>query len=180
MISTLPTDADMALCYKDGAVPGQSGRAANQGLVDGSGGKMVMFSTKREGFLKTPGRSTFGQVISKVNLRYFVLRGDTCSLQWWLTKHQAQSGAPPRGELFLPANAMVAAVTSGKTGREFDIEVRGYNKTVGLLPMILIARNAADQNGWLEALNDVVNDSKLRTSWRKRKGGSGSSKKKSK
>ena len=170
MISTLPTDADMALCYKDGAVPGQSGRAVNQGLLDGSGGKMVMFSTKREGFLKTPGRSTLGQVISKVNLRYFVLRGDTCSLQWWLTKHQAQSGVPPRGELFLPANAMVAAVTSGKTGREFDIEVRGYNKTVGLLPMILIARNAADQNGWLEALNDVVNDSKLRTSWRKRKG----------
>jgi hypothetical protein len=164
MLSTIPTDAELHSFYKNGTTPGQSGR---QERKYGEEGKMAMFA-KREGFLKTPGRSTFGRSISKINLRYFVLREDTGSLQWWLTKHQAHNGVPPRGELFLPANAIVAPVINDK-GRQFDIEVRGYNSNIGLMPMILIARNQADQSGWLDALNAVINESRIRTNWRKRR-----------
>ena len=87
MLSTIPTDAQLKNIYKGGRPPGQSGRFQTAGNMT----QMINLHAKREGFLKTPGRSAFGRTIAKVNLRYFVLRGDTCSLQWWLTKQQAHS-----------------------------------------------------------------------------------------
>ncbi len=168
MLSTIPTDAELKTIYKGGRIPGQSGRFQTAGNMT----QMINLHAKREGFLKTPGRSAFGRTIAKVNLRYFVLRGDTCSLQWWLTKQQAHSGTPPRGELFLPANAIVAPITSSSR-RKHDIEVRGYNAKVGLLPMVLIPRNRPDQLGWLKAIETVIAESQRRTNWKKRKTSNG-------
>ena len=111
MLSTIPTDAEFKRMYENGRAPGQGGRFQTPGNMT----RMINLHAKREGFLKTPGRSTFGRTIAKVNLRYFVLRGDTCSLQWWLTKQQAHAGLPPRGELYLPANAIVAPIASTAT-----------------------------------------------------------------
>ncbi len=164
MLSTIPTDAELKRIYKSGKTPGQSGRYQTPGNMT----RMINLHAKREGFLKTPGRSAFGRTIAKINLRYFVLRGDTCSLQWWLTKQQAHAGLAPRGELYLPANAIVAPLASNGN-RKYDIEVRGYNAKVGLLPMILIPRNRADQLGWLKAIEAVIRESQRRTHWKKRK-----------
>ena len=64
--------------------------------------------------------------------------------------------------------AIVAPIAS--TGsRKYDIEVRGYNSKVGLLPMILIPRNRADQLGWLKAVEAVIGESQRRTHWKKRR-----------
>jgi hypothetical protein len=114
-----------------------------------------------EGYMQTYGRSRIGRTIQKKNTRYFALQSHGV-LQWWLRRELAESGQKPRGELFFSTNRESSGsgsiVLPIDRNNEWELELRGFRdrdfKT--RLVIVLIARSSPDREGWLNAVQQVM------------------------
>ena len=128
-------------------------------------GAKVDLHANWEGYMQTYGRSRIGKTIKKRNTRYFALQSHGV-LQWWLRRELAESGQKPRGELFLrPSDASSETVNAGGSmvlpidrNNAWEIEVRGFRdrQLTERLVIVLIARSSNDREGWLHALQQVI------------------------
>jgi len=109
--------------------------------------------------MQTYGRSRIGRTIHKRNTRYFALQSHGV-LQWWLRRELAESGQKPRGELFFSSTGGTGGslVLPIDRNNEWELELRGF-KDRGLktrLVIVLIARSSPDREGWLHAIQQVM------------------------
>ena len=135
-------------------------------------GAKVDLHANWEGYMQTYGRSRIGKTIKKRNTRYFALQSHGV-LQWWLRRELAEAGQKPRGELFLsPADARSVAGDRGVSmvlpvdrNNEWELELRGFRDralTVRLV-IVLIARSSNDREGWLHAIQQVIEQMEIQS-----------------
>ena len=137
-----------------------SGKSRHQSLValDVKGAK-VSLNAVWEGYMQTYGRSRIGRGLQKRNTRYWALQSYGV-LQWWLRRELAESGQKPRGELFFSSvggsgGSMVLPIDRNN---EWELELRGFRDRdlTTRLVIVLIARSSPDREGWLHAIQQVM------------------------
>ena len=135
-------------------------------------GAKVDLHANWEGYMQTYGRSRIGKTIKKRNTRYFALQSHGV-LQWWLRRELAEAGQKPRGELFLsPADARSAAGDRGASmvlpidrNNQWELELRGFrDRALSVrLVIVLIARSSNDREGWLHAIQQVIEQMEIQS-----------------